>query len=204
MRAAFEIKSFPDLSLPRYYDLFGEETLTVAATRLFTWLQITSSTRERFSFCVRYTYDPKREPSNRRLRIHVVIDTPDDAIADSLTMGRRLAAEVMEIADADSGDASPAAEDAEFFSVLERKERLVLDKAGAVYLPAVWTRQATARNALEPYLDEAFAALTSPAFLEIQLHSCEPGPARQLIQSLTDQLERRKQTGSDSGRAIAW
>lgn len=195
MQSSFEIKSLPDLSLPRYYDLFGEEALGVAGTRLFTWLQIAMSIRQRLSFTLRYIYDPIQHPSNRRLRIYVIISTPEDAPA-SLFMGEKLVGEVLDLETVAPERSMPPNIDLENFAILERKERLVLDKAGALYLPSVWTRQAAARNALEPYLDEAFAALSAPAFLDIQLHSCETGPVRQALRSILDQLERRKHGGS--------
>jgi hypothetical protein len=198
MQTAFEVVSFPDLSLPRYYDLFGEEALQVVATRLFTWFQITTSTRHHFSFTIRYAYDPGRSPSNRRLRIYVILTSMDDAPADPLLMGRRLAGEVLQIQSSETADVAPPVADLEFLSILERKETLLLEKAEALYLPAVWTRQTSARNALEPYLDEAFAALSSPAFLDIQLHACEPAAVRQTLRSVTDQLDRRKQSSGGS------
>lgn len=192
MRSAFEIVSFPDLSLPRYFDLFGEEALAVAATRLFTWLQIVTSTRQEMSFTLRYSYDPSREPSNRRLRIFVVMSGPDDVPTDPIVLGRRLCAEVLQIIDTDPESVLPAKENTASIALLERKETLSLDRAETLYAPAFWTRQATARNALEPYIDEAFAALMVPAFLDIQLHVSDPSGIRQVLRSISEQLERRK------------
>jgi len=63
-------------------------------------------------------------------------------------------------------------------------------------------RQLSARQALEPFLDEAFATLTSRAFIDIQLHSCDPDAARQAIDGAMDILEMRKQNGV-SGEAVA-
>ncbi|MEQ1886550.1 MAG: DUF87 domain-containing protein [Bryobacteraceae bacterium] len=203
MRQVFEIESFPDLSLPRYFDLFGEEALTVAATRLFNWLQLVASAGQEFSFTLRYFYDPDRAPSNRRLRIFVLISTPGNDVPEALLLGARLASEVLPLREAAPSEAAPPVEWTASLAMLERNSWVFPLDDDHFYIPAAWTRQPSARQALEPYLDEAFAALGSPAFLDIQLHACDPDAAREAIQGALDVLETRRQLGKSAGEEVA-
>lgn len=74
---AFEIVSFPDLSLPRYFDLFGDEALSIASTRLFNWIRLTIGAGADASFGLRFIYDPQKLPAQRRLRIFVLLRVAD-------------------------------------------------------------------------------------------------------------------------------
>jgi len=93
--------------LPRYFDLFGEEALSVATTRLFNWLQLLASAGREFSFTLRYLYNPEARPSNRRLRVFVLINTFGLEVDEAVFLGQRLAAEVLVLRRAIAQRSSP-------------------------------------------------------------------------------------------------
>lgn len=107
-------------------------------------------------------------------------------------MGQRLASEALEIEHRQVSECSPPQEDLRCIAVLERQANLIRDDSDAVYLPAHWNRQDAFRGAHEPYLDEAFATLEAPCFLDVQLHSCDPQQTRRAVRTTIEQLERRR------------
>lgn len=193
MRESFEIRSFPDLSLPRYYDLFGEQALSVAATRLFGWFQMVACSSLRFSFTVRYYFDPSR-PSNQRLRIFVVVNTFDEVSRSYAAIGQQLAGSTLDLIEKVALPEIPhSGKQSWNLAVLSRQARLITVPE-RILLPAIWTRDVAARNAMEPYLDETFATLTDPAFLDIQLYAAaDARNAREALKAAIANIEYNKQ-----------
>lgn len=194
VRSAFEVLSLPDLSLPKYFDLFGEQSYDVAVSRLFGWLQLSFSGRFDTAFTLRYVYDPGRE-AQERLRVFVIVSAGDNVGVEAALLGRRLAADVLEMRAVDITVADPPPEDFAFLSTIERQASLVVSKGNVNFLPAVWNRGVDARSASEPYLDEAFSALDAPAFIEVQLHVRDGDPARQSLRSALERCDELQGTG---------
>jgi DNA helicase HerA-like ATPase len=193
---AHEIRSLPDLSLPRYFDLFGDEALSVCSTRLFSWLQLATTGVDPSVFALRFLYDPSARQAHRRLRIFVLTRSADDDMHASGILGQMLASETLALEEVIPGICRPADEDLRHLVLLERQASLVREGGDALFLPADWTRRDASRDAREPYLDEAFGALREPCFLEIQLHGCDPTAARRALRATIEQLERRRQHSS--------
>ena len=194
--SAHEIRNFPDLSLPRYFDLFGDEALSVASTRLFSWLQLSTSGGESSAFVLRFLYDPSAQHAQRRLRIFVLTRSADGDMFAAGVLGQRLAAETLALEEVPPENCRPAEADQQHLILLERQASLVREDGDALFLPANWNRQDSSRDAREPYLDEAFGALGEPCFLDVQLHGCDPTLARRALRTTIEQLERRRQHSS--------
>lgn len=174
MLTAYKINHLPDLSLPKYRDLFGDEAFAVTSSRLFAWFQYLSCSSRKFTFTLRYLYDPTKSPSNQRLSLFILLNhgTGGNEMPTGIQMGETIA-EILNIKALVSEKACPPDTCLGDICVLQRQQRLIAEGSSIFYNPARWQRSADSRQALEPFLDEAFAALRVPAFLDIQLSPAE-------------------------------
>ncbi len=191
---AFELVAFPDLSLPRYHDLFGGEAVGVASTRLFSWLQLLASADTDYTFTLRYLFTPDAE-TNRRLRIFVAVRSGAAGSNSPVDVGRKMARTIFQIDEAPTFGDEFAKRSKWHLATLERSRYTIDDNGDVLLYPALWSREAAARKAAEPYLDETFDSLNAPAFIDIQLHGADPSAVRQelgwLLNSLSSVADTR-------------
>ena len=189
----FELVAFPDLSLPRYQDLFGGEALAVASTRLFSWLQLVASADANYTFALRYLFTPAAD-TNRRLRIFVIIRSAVGGASSPIDVGRKMAQTIFQIDDAPRFGEEFAKRTKWHMATLERSRYAIDDNGDVLLYPALWSREAASRKAAEPYLDEAFDSLNAPAFIDIQLYAADASNVRQELSWLLNSLSAAAET----------
>lgn len=190
----YEIPYFPDLSLPKYLSLLGEQALPVAASRLVGWVKLLASSGEAFSFTLRYRFDPrpKEQPKNRRLRLNVIIQKGDAGIELERELGESMVRSVLRLDSVDPSEVALTEDHLRNLALLGRGENFA-EEAGTVhYRPEKWVRSSRSRQALEPFLDEVFDTLTEPAFLDVRLRAVDARPLHAALRAAMADLEAIK------------
>lgn len=189
----YEIPYFPDISLPKYVNLLGEQALPVAASRLVGWVKLLASSSESFSFTLRYRYDPLPigGQKNRRLRLQILLrkEAVDDGSGE---LGESMVRTVLRLDSVDPSDVSLTEDHLRCIAVLGRGENFVEESGLVHYRPERWLRSSRSRQALEPFLDEAFDTFNEPAFLDVRLRAADVRPLQSALRAAMTDLEGMK------------
>lgn len=183
----FEIEAFPDLAISKYHQRFGPQLHSIVTSRLASWLRVLSSTYndtgyDLHHFVLRYRFDPNAAQKNKRLRIEVVVrasleDLGETTVTSAIPFRRTTSSP---LSDGEAGA----------LFVLGHSGEVETVTSGHYFLPDRWQRNASARQALEPFLDEIFDTLTDPAFLDIHLRPFDGRRLSDTLHTVVSGLER--------------
>ena len=193
---AFRILAFPDISLPHYTDLLGGQALSVAASRLFSWLQLLATSLSRFSLILRYRYEPNPRSGRQtdRLQLFLLVRVPTAMAETVVKGGRSIIGTIMPLELISLGEAALSDEYLRTLWFLLRRESFYPrpEVNTFYYVRERWRRTARSRNALEPFLDEVFASIDTPAFLDIQIRPSPGGPAVAALAATIAELDSNR------------
>jgi len=191
---AYEIPFFPDLSLPKYVSLFGEQALSVATSRLLGWVKLLVSSGQPFSFILRYRFDPHGPEGkrNRRLRLQILIRKTESAHAGD-EFGESMIRTVLKIDSVQTSAIALSESHLRHLAVLSRQEHFSHEAGVVHYRPERWKRSSRSRQALEPFLDEVFDTIDEPAFLDVRVSPVQTTPLNAALRAAIADLETAKE-----------
>lgn len=204
----YEIPCFPDLSLPKYINLLGEQALPVAASRLVGWIRLLSSATSSFSFTLRYKYNPNPEngQKNRRLKLQILLKQNENSGTQNEELGESMVRAVLQLESIPQSSVRLGDEYSKHLAILSRKESFINESGLLHYKPERWLRSSRSRQALEPFLDEAFDAFKVPAFLDIRLRPLDTMYLNSALRAAINDLESDGKIGkayfSESARDV--